>query len=253
MLGHSQARQQRRNLEAMKSYLLRLFDRLADRAIHRQRILQPFGESSLVRPYGDSFNVLDVAFLEAARESADYWRQHMIAARAFNDGRELLTHALGLVKNEGLWLEFGVASGLTISHIANISNKPVFGFDSFEGLPDTWHTGYSAGDFAGPMPKVPTNVTLIKGYFSDTLPDFLRDHPEHVAFLHVDCDLYSSTKCIFDLLQAGCVIVFNEYFNYPAWQDHEHKAFMEFVERRKINFRYDSFVPTHQEVCLVVQ
>ena len=138
-----------------------------------------------------------------------------------------------------------------------LSKARVFGFDSFEGLPEDWRTGFPKGTFAGPLPKVPANVSLIKGLFSETLPGFLKEHSEPVAFLHVDCDLYESTKCIFNLLNervgSGCVMVFDEYFNYPGWQDHEHRAFTEFVSQRQLAFRYDSFVPSHQQVCVVLQ
>ena len=238
----------------MKRYFLGLFDRLTDRAIsraipHVQRVS---------RPRGDSFHILDMAFLEAARESADYWDKHMITARAFDSDFSLLKHAVGLVRQDGLFLEFGVASGQTISDIANLSKARVFGFDSFEGLPEDWYTGYPKGTFSGPLPKVPANVSLIKGWFSEThLPGFLEEHSEPMAFLHVDCDLYGSTKCIFNLLNdrvgSGCVMVFDEYFNYPGWQDHEHRALTEFVSQRQLAFRYDSFVPSHQQVCVVLQ
>jgi hypothetical protein len=70
------------------------------------------------------------------------------------------------------------------------------------------------------LPHVSSNVTLIKGWFDQTLPPFLEKHPAPVSFLHVDCDLYSSTKTIFDSLRTrfrpGTVIVFDEYFNYPG-------------------------------------
>ena len=214
-------------------------------------------DQRLLRPFGDSFNIIDVAFFEAAKQSAAYWHEHMITATAFKSPSELLTHALHLVKLEGLFLEFGVASGRTISQIAQLSQVPVFGFDSFEGLPEAWRTGFPKGAFSGPLPKVPANVSLVKGWFSETLPGFLRENSAPLAFLHVDCDLYSSTKCIFDLLQSrigpGCVIVFDEYFNYPDWINHEHKAFMELVMDNGLNFRYEAFVPNHQQVCIVIQ
>ena len=237
----------------MKRYFLGLFDRLTDRAVGRAIHHIQWA----LRSRGDSFHILDVAFLEAARESADYWRKHMITAQAFDNDIGLLKHAAGLVRQDGLFIEFGVASGRTISEIAKLSKAGVFGFDSFEGLPEDWHTGLPKGTFAGAIPNVPANVSLIKGLFSETLPRFLREHSEPVAFLHVDCDLYASAKCIFDLLNerigSGCVIVFDEYFNYPGWQDHEHRAFTEFVSRRQLAFRYDSFVPSHQQVCVVLQ
>jgi hypothetical protein len=53
-----------------------------------------------------------------------------------------------------------------------------------------------------------------------------------VAFLHVDCDLYSATKTVLEQvappLVEGTVIVFDEYFNYPGWQHREFKACAEF-------------------------
>jgi len=58
---------------------------------------------------------------------------------------------------------------------------------------------------------------------------------------HIDCDLYSSTKTVFDWLKprirAG-TIVFDEYFNYPNWHQHEFKAFKEFVEECHVKYEY---------------
>src|SRR3712207_9470534 len=62
-----------------------------------------------------------------------------------------------------------------------------------------------------------------------------------VAFLHADCDLYSSTKCILgnlgNRLVSGSIIVFDEYFNYPGWEQHEFRAFSEFVAERRLSYR----------------
>ena len=66
-----------------------------------------------------------------------------------------------------------------------------------------------------------------------------------IAFVHIDCDLYSSTKTIFDLLTdrliPGTIIVFDEYFNYPNWENHEFKAFQELVAQRKLAYTYLAF------------
>jgi hypothetical protein len=42
----------------------------------------------------------------------------MITATAVSSASDLLAHALRLVNREGLYLEFGVATGQTISQIA---------------------------------------------------------------------------------------------------------------------------------------
>jgi hypothetical protein len=144
--------------------------------------------------------------------------------------------------------------GRTISHIAGLTER-VYGFDSFEGLPEDWRSGFVKGAFAGDLPPVPPNAVLIKGWFEKTLPEFLGKQQGPVAFLHIDCDLYSSTKTIFDLLAPrivrGTVIVFDEYFNYPGWQQHEHKAFEEF-KSAGIVCKPIGFVPSHQQVGFIV-
>jgi len=208
------------------------------------------------RPRGDSYDVLDVAFFKAALDSAAFYEEKMITATAYDSHLTLLTHALEIASADGLVLEFGVASGQTLTHIATQTSRRVHGFDSFEGLPESWRTGFPRGAFKQELPAVPPNVTLHKGLFSDTLPQFLIGNPGPTALLHVDCDLYSSTVCVLDALtksiKSGTVIVFDEYFNYPGWKLHEHRAWHEFVERTGLTFRFDSFVRGHQQVCVVV-
>lgn len=156
----------------------------------------------------------------------------------------LLTQALA-VGGGGDYLEFGVFSGATINFIsATLPDKIIYGFDSFEGLPETWRSGFEKTSFNlnGNLPQVNKNVRLIKGWFNETLPAFVKEHPKPCAFIHVDCDLYFSTKIIFAELKnqivAGTVIAFDEYFNYPGWQQGEYKAFMEFVTENNLEFEY---------------
>ncbi len=208
------------------------------------------------RPRGDSYHVLDIAFFAAALESARFYEEFMLTAAAFETELMLLAHALGMAPATGSILEFGVASGRTIRHLAGLTERAIDGFDSFEGLPETWRTGFAQGAFSQAVPEVPSHVSLHKGWFSDTLPPFLARTPDPVALLHIDCDLYSSTAFVLDALEdritAGTVIVFDEYFNYPGWKQHEHRAFQEFTAATGRTFRFDSFVPGHQQVCAVI-
>lgn len=41
-----------------------------------------------------------------------------------------------LKQKDSLWLEFGVASGKTINYISKFASGKVYGFDSFQGLPE---------------------------------------------------------------------------------------------------------------------
>ena len=206
----------------------------------------------------DSYDVFHMSFILAAFESAKYFNEKMYKSENMDSDLALLTRALSLRSVEGLNLEFGVASGRTINHLASETSDTVYGFDSFAGLPETWRSGFQQGVFVQAIPAVRENVQLEVGLFSDTIPKFLMDFPDAtVSFLHIDCDLYSSTKTIFDLLEGrivpGTIICFDEYFNYPGWQHHEFAAFQEFITRAGLSYRYDSFVSKHQQVCIIIE
>lgn len=195
--------------------------------------------------------IIDFPYMHPVREleklaladSVDYIQKNMTHAIGLETAREVLDYALTQAKVDGHVLEFGVFKGSTLRYIAGkINPEKAHGFDSFEGLPKAW-TG-STVDFSvkGKLPKVPGNVTLHQGYFDQTLPQWVSQHEGPVSFIHVDCDLYSSTKTIFDELGprvvSGTIIVFDEYFNYPNWQQHEFKAFKEFVDANQIKYEY---------------
>ena len=171
-------------------------------------------------------------------------------------------------KPDTLWLEFGVASGGTINYISKFTTETVYGFDSFEGLPETWRPGFEKGVFDrnGEFPAVNPNVTLIKGWFNETLPGFIHAQNMKVSFIHMDADLYSSTKCIFDTLKdyidTDCVIVFDELVNYPGFDGDtgELKAFYEFITENDVDYEWLGMngTPTgmlgyyHENVALVI-
>jgi hypothetical protein len=155
----------------------------------------------------------------------------------------LMSKALNEAQVDGLYLEFGVCQGTTVNYIANVKkDKTVYGFDSFEGLPEKWRTAEKGTFKVDKLPSVRQNVSLIKGWYDESLPLFVKEHNEPVAFIHVDCDLYSSTKTLFRELasniQCGTVIFFDEYFNYSGWEEHEYKAFQEFCKQNNVEYKY---------------
>ena len=181
-----------------------------------------------------------------AMQAAEFVNKNMSKVKAFGNYGDYLRYVLAQISvSGGRILEFGVYKGNSINFIsATLPDKIVYGFDSFEGLPEDWRYDLRKGNFnvEGNLPQVNANVRLIKGWFNETLPDFVKAHPEPCAFIHVDCDLYSSTKTIFDNLKnqiiPGTVIAFDEYFNYVGWQEGEHKAFMELVAENNFDFEY---------------
>lgn len=230
--------------------IMRLKKLLRDAADALVRRIGPFSRR------GDSFNIVDTATWAAALDSADYYARHMRTVPTFKNDLELFGAAIAQAPEIGLVLEFGVASGRTINHIASLTSRTIHGFDAFKGLPEPWRTGFDKGAFAQDAPKVADNVRLHVGYFDDTLPKFLRSNPEPIAFIHVDCDLYSSTSTILTHLgsriQPGAILVFDEYFNFPGWREDEWKAFQEFIASSGRTYAYVGFVPDHQQVAVVI-
>lgn len=197
--------------------------------------------------------------LRALRRSVDYLEQKMPDALGFDSQRELIEYSLAAVAIDGHYLEFGVFTGGTIRFIARqIGQRIVHGFDSFKGLPETWsgwNLGSGAFDLKGRLPRVPKNVLLHSGYFEVSLPTWLRDNSGEVAFIHLDCDLYSSTKTVLNLITtrmtSGTVILFDEYFNYANWEQHQFKAFQEFVQEHDVKYTYLGFARQQVAVRIV--
>ena len=189
-------------------------------------------------------------------KTADYVEKRMPSVRSYANKFGMFDALLPTARADGLWLEFGVYRGESLNYIASKTASTVYGFDSFEGLPEFWRDGFDAGHFAiTALPVVSGNVQLIKGWFDKTLPIFLESRKnEMVSFLHIDCDLYSSTKIVFGLLGSrigeGTLIVFDEYFNYPGWTDGELKAFQEFISGSDYSYEYIGYVSTHEQVAV---
>lgn len=149
-------------------------------------------------------------------------------------------------KPNTLWMEFGVFSGKSINYISNFTDDIVYGFDSFYGLPEDWRDGFGKGAFNmnGKYPRVNKNVKLIPGLFEDTLSNFLNENEQKISFIHMDADLYSSTKYVLNALKsrmdAGCIVLFDELVNYPGYDGNngELRALYEFIQENKIKYEW---------------
>jgi hypothetical protein len=193
-----------------------------------------------------------MSYLLSYKSCAEFVNEHVEHASIFPKEQILKYRDFCLHKasDDGLFLEFGVFNGNSINYFATKRPQITFhGFDSFQGLPDNWAgTARTAGgfDLQGKMPIVKENVILHKGWFNETLPLFCKEHAtEKISFVHIDSDLYSSAKTIFnnlkEMIRPGTIIMFDELIMYPAWQYNEVKAFIEFVNECNIQFRYIAF------------
>ena len=141
-------------------------------------------------------------------------------------------------------VECGVGYGKSLTTLAfGVAvlglDRTVYGFDSFAGFPKasvqdlgprvpaigvpTGWTNTSADLIqtifrtdesreASLLREHPVKVELVSGFFGDTLAARL---PEKIAFLHVDCDLYESTRMVLEeclpRMSPGGLVVFDEY------------------------------------------
>jgi len=190
----------------------------------------------------------------ASASAAKFVYENFQQTTAFRNKFELISHCLTM-RPAGLIAEFGVWKGDTINYIAEHVEEQVYGFDSFQGLPEKWRDGFEQGAFRMEKPPdVRDNVSLVQGWFSETLRPFLDSHEGKISFAHVDCDLYSSTIEVLNQLagrfQDGSIIVFDEYINYPNWEQGEFRAFNEFISTTQFRFEYIGYCKYHEQVAV---
>lgn len=149
------------------------------------------------------------------------------------------------VKIDGHWCEFGVREGRSLNWLVEYyPNQVIHAFDSWEGLPEDWNHGTGkVADMSCNPPTVPDHIQLHKGWFRDTLPAWKQNNTGPIAFLHMDADIYSSTKEVLMSLDAqivtGTIITFDEFCNFrlsgkmSKWQDHEFLALIEWLDECK--------------------
>ncbi|HEY8375658.1 MAG TPA: TylF/MycF/NovP-related O-methyltransferase [Nannocystis sp.] len=136
-----------------------------------------------------------------------------------------------------LYLEFGVHRGESIARWAELLPGPgcrFVGFDSFEGLPEDWTVIDRKGAFStgGVMPAIADpRVSFVRGWFQDTVPGYTLPAHERLV-VHLDADLYSSTRTVLDALaphlSVGTYLLFDEFSD----RNHELRAFDEFWAAR---------------------
>lgn len=156
----------------------------------------------------------------------EWLREHSPIA-AYEISRELYEHVNNKeLRNEPIdFLEFGVFEGASLGYWAQINTNPqtrFIGFDSFEGLPESWHMAFrnmEKGHFStgGKLPGInDPRVSFVKGWFQESLDGFLDSYEaRNRLVIHIDCDLYSSSMyCLTRLnpiLKDGSILLFDDF------------------------------------------
>ncbi len=177
---------------------------------------------------------------------------------------------------QGHILEFGTLRGYTARLMATLMQQfrypgALYLYDSFEGLPEitspvdqasyevrinkVWFQGSMALEEEMPdrifrvLSKIvpPEQIHITKGFFEETLATALP--AGKAALIHVDCDMYTSTVTVLeqllkqDLLQDGCVLLFDDYnCNRANPAMGERRAFAEVFGAQE-RFSYSPFLP----------
>jgi len=186
-------------------------------------------------------------------ETAIYCEEYLQNAQYLTKRNDIFDYAASLLSNTiqiSYVVEFGVWKGESINYLAKrISNSQIYGFDTFYGLPENWagtHTPKGYFSVNGVQPKVEDNVHLTTGLFDEVTEKTLRRSKiPYLSLIHIDCDLYSSTKqaleSVGQYIYKDVLIIFDEFFGYPNWKNGEFKAFTEFSKNNSLNFEFLAF------------
>lgn len=149
------------------------------------------------------------------------------------------------IKNvDGDIVEFGVGVGGTFINWCTLvydsmDKRQIWGFDSFEGFPEPTPEDYGMQGDMDAWKSTGTDtlrllldvynlfgldpaffnrhVTIVKGFFSDTVEEYEKRGRGKIALLHLDCDLYESYRITLEkcapLVEPLGVIALDEYIN----------------------------------------
>lgn len=162
---------------------------------------------------------------------------HNKLAKKIWEDRQRIVSQNSIFLKDKLMMEFGVHSGGSLRQFRKLynmfvpqaSNSLLYGFDSFEGLPnetkdknnpDYWSSGQF--DLSGNIPSDLTEENgykIYKGWFEKTLTKELADSLEgkQLGLLHVDCDIYSSAYTVLDFCFANNLVVPGTIIVYDDW------------------------------------
>lgn len=143
--------------------------------------------------------------------------------------------------------EFGVFDCSSLVYIENLCKvkeihyDKIVGFDSFQGFPSfkkeyaidpNTYRDWETMDFSCVKDKTQIESTLINlkqkfidepllipGYYEDSLKDEIITHHNlgPALFVHIDCDLYTSTHTVLDFLYKHNIIQSGTILKYDEW------------------------------------
>lgn len=162
-----------------------------------------------------------------------------------------------LSETPGAIVEFGVFQGDWLERLEDIRRelgqaREIWGFDSFQGLPepqadrdsDCWSHGQYAADLAEVAGRLKVSVRphikLIPGWFADSLKSPEAQALKEVAFARIDSDLYQSAvevlNFLADRLADRAILVFDDWL--ADLDRGESRAFAEWLPQCGMQFDF---------------
>jgi len=149
----------------------------------------------------------------------------------------------------GSFAEFGIFQGAWIERLfhmtesAGLSDRHIYGFDSFKGLSKPHETFdvafWKEGMYAASRADVEKNlkvaerprIKLIEGFFDESLERDDAKTVGKIAFARIDCDIYEPAKRCLEFLSSrlehGAILVFDDWTH--DYSVGEGRAFAEWV------------------------
>jgi len=134
----------------------------------------------------------------------------------------------------GDYLEFGVFNGgsfimaMKLAEKYRLRDMRFLAFDSFQGLPNAEGDIFQQGELNYPedlfMQKVAkcgvdtSRIVTVSGFYDKTLNEATkkRNRLKKASIVHIDCDLYTSTKDVLgfieDLIDVGSILIFDDWY-----------------------------------------
>jgi hypothetical protein len=97
-------------------------------------------------------------------------------------------------------------------------------------------------------------VCFIKGYFQESLPEFLATFKKKAdrLIIHLDADLYTATLFVLtslnDLIEPQTIIIFDEFFSV----NHEFSAFLDYTSSFAKKYKVLAMTKFYKEVAIEI-
>jgi len=219
----------RQEVAELRGEVIRQADRVVDRVVEFE-----------VRSRRD---IVYAGDQQAGRESSDFALEHFLDAKQFKGANETLRYAVSQAPSGGMALEFGVASGATLGVIAeerkigrSTASTPS------RGCP---RRGLSAFPLARSS-RTSYRMWPAPSLWSDCLRTRCRNSSPSTPDRWTSCTWTRTCtprpgRCSDwsdRVWQPGSIVHFDEFYNYPGWQQHELRAWNEYVADSGVEFDY---------------